>query len=118
MQQQQEQQSDDANTIDRLRRRSNKQQQQMNATNGVVVDALDAISDIDYQDTNGDTALIIACGSQKQIANVSVIEAIIAKGANMNLRNKEGLSALAYAAMHGRDIIVKRLCALGANLEI
>merc|ERR1712173_293446 len=114
---------DDANTIDRLRRRSNNNNKKIEMnSDDTLFNAIDAIPNIDYQDAHGDTALIIACGSRRNEergggagagANTNVIEAIIAKGANLNLRNKEGISALMYAAMNGDDAVCKRLCGLG-----
>ena len=89
--------------------------------------AINMVSDLNYQDENGDTALTIACGSRRHLsaannnddrANIRVIDAIIENGCDINLRNKEGMTALMFAAMYGENEVVDRLCKLGANLEV
>ena len=51
-------------------------------------------------------------------ANINVVDAIMQNGCNVNLRNKEGVTALMFAAMNGDNDVVQRLCDFGANLEI
>lgn len=87
-----------------------------------VLSAIEMVPDLDYQDENGDTALMMACGSRKQDGggggNESVVAAILAKGGGVNIRNKEGMTALLFAAKNGDDGIVRRLCQHGARMEV
>jgi len=86
-----------------------------------VFSAIDTVNNLDFQNENGDTALMVACGSRKQDggnANDDVVAAILDKGGSVNLRNKDGMTALMFAAMNGDEAIVRRLCQHAAKLEV
>ena len=132
----------DEHIVDRLKRRSAKYTTNPRERTSVMglFNAINMVSDLDYQDENGDTALTIACGSRRGLsnngndlgvlggdsqdidnmnaANINVVNAIIENGCNINLRNKEGMTALMYASMNGDEKVVERLCELNAKLEV
>lgn len=66
--------------------------------------------DLNLRANNGDTALMIAAYS----ANKPAVEALLAKGANVN---QDGWTALHYAAAIGDNDIVKMLLAKSAVLD-
>jgi uncharacterized protein len=55
--------------------------------NNEIVELLANISSINHQNSNGDTALHVAC----RIGNDCAAEILISSGANVHLRNREGL---------------------------
>ena len=61
---------------------------------------------IDKQDNNGDTALILAI----RVGHYDVVEALVARGANVNIANAKGERALSIAASLGRRRAVRLLC--------
>ena len=63
----------------------------------VVELLLDFKADIDYQDKQGTTALMWAC----MRSNVAVAKLLLERGANKDLRDKDGDSAASYYAAPG-----------------
>jgi ankyrin repeat protein len=68
---------------------------------------------LNHQDADGWTALIWASVA----GHASVTDALIAAGANVNLRNSNGGSALMRASQQGHADIVRQLIAAGAEVN-
>lgn len=70
--------------------------------------------DVNMQtDSNHDTALTLACAG----GHVEVASLLLDQQANVELRDKKGLTPLMIAATHGHDKVVNMLCTRGANIE-
>ncbi|EQC31219.1 hypothetical protein SDRG_11142 [Saprolegnia diclina VS20] len=77
--------------------------------------ALDEIAmnvDLDQQDINGETALMVAAKS----GNIFNVDYLIAKDVNLDLEDNEDRSALLLAAMKGDALIVEILLQHGAEI--
>jgi hypothetical protein len=71
-------------------------------------------SNLDLQDTNGNTAIMFASGN----GNIEIAKELIKAGANLDLQNKNGWTALMFASAYGKTVIAKELIKAGANLDI
>jgi ankyrin repeat protein len=70
--------------------------------------------DINMQDKFGETFLLLSTLYNHK----KIVEILLEKGANVNIRNKEGLSPL-YNAINNQDIsLVNRLISMGATIDI
>lgn len=67
------------------------------------------INGIDEIDENGDTALILAARMNKKV----YVDRLLVKGANTNITNAHGVTALALAAMNGNLNMVSTLVQIG-----
>lgn len=76
----------------------------------VVEKLIEAGADVDRQDGDGVTALLI--GSQK--GNVDTVQILLDKGADVNLQSNDGLTALMAASEHEDTGIVEMLRSAGA----
>jgi len=111
--------------VDRLKRRSARLQattmQQIDDQGQGLVPSSPQNVNLLEQDEAGDTALMTACGSKMDEGgsgpNEYMAIAILEKGGGMNMRNKEGMTALMYAAKYGANGIVRKLCQSSARLE-
>lgn len=70
--------------------------------------------DINYQDENGVTPLMLAIST----GNASIIEAVIKAGADINRQNKNGMTPLMMAAQMGQTYTFQLLMEKGANPEL
>jgi len=70
--------------------------------------------DINAQDSNGDTVLILASWK----GHTEIAFAIIEKGANLDLQDNWGTTALTCASGHGHTEIAFALIEKGANLDL
>lgn len=70
-------------------------------------------NNIDFQDNEGTTVLILAT----EWNNIKLVKYLIKAGANLELQNKYGKSALSIASYHGFTEIVKLLIKYNADLE-
>ena len=118
---------DESDTADRLKRRSRLPQPQAQGhgqEQGKILSAINMVHNLDVQDDHGDTALMIACGSKHDRVgggnecNPSAVQAILGKGCKVNVVNRDGMTALMFAALHGEHEVVSRLCTLNAKLEV
>lgn len=76
---------------------------------------------IDFQDENGDTGLMITIyGSwnKKYVGIIEVIGALIKRGADLNIQNNKGQSALMIAVECRNSIIVEKLINSDANTKL
>lgn len=64
-----------------------------------------ADANVNALDQAGQSALIVACQSQK--ANADVVKALLSSGANVNLRSRNGYTALTWAQARNRSEIVR-----------
>ncbi|CAK9298923.1 unnamed protein product [Gordionus sp. m RMFG-2023] len=74
-------------------------------TAGLPFDALNAM------DSDNNTPLLLA----SQLGNVKMVKALLSKGADANLANNLGKTAISYAAQKGSTDIVKTLLKSGAD---
>lgn len=71
--------------------------------------------DLNYQDElSGQSFLMMAIHAQ----NTNLIEALLQRGININLKDKRNQSALVFASSDGDDQLVSRLLELGADPNI
>jgi ankyrin repeat protein len=70
-------------------------------------------SSVNALDQGGQSALILACQSQKPSA--SVVKALIGAGANVNLRSRNGYTALTWALARNQTEVVRLLRKAGAR---
>ncbi len=75
---------------------------------------LDAGANINAQDRDGKTALMVAA----QNANQDAVRLLLQRSADVSLRDNAGLSALGYAANRGKAAIVQTLQTQGAVLDV
>jgi ankyrin repeat protein len=74
--------------------------------------------DVDVSDTNGVTALMVACEERSILpTSESVIQFLLDKGANINAIGKNGESALGFACRGGHSWLVQELLQRGASPE-
>lgn len=78
-----------------------------------LADFLDHGLDLDVQDAGGNTLLMLAAYK----GNASTVSMLLARGANVNLRNDRDQSPLAGALFKGEDAVVTLLVAAGADLD-
>eukprot|EP00833_Pecoramyces_ruminatium_P002820 jgi/Orpsp1_1/1176852/evm.model.c7180000059273.1 len=71
-------------------------------------------SDINYQDANGNTALLYAC----KLNNKKIIELLLKHGANTNIVNNKNKSPLMYSCKNGNKSCVDMLLKCSAKLDI
>jgi len=69
-------------------------------------------TDINAQDINGNTALMVAAAQ----GNVAQLQSLIEKGAEVDARGRIGNTALIYAAQEGHVDVVKMLVDAGADI--
>ena len=70
---------------------------------------------INYKESGyGETALMISCGNSYDDDNLPLVQLLLENGANPNIKNSVGDTALTYAAMNNYDI-VELLLKNGAN---
>ncbi|ORX42191.1 ankyrin [Piromyces finnis] len=72
--------------------------------------------DVNVEDDNGNTPLLISC-RQDNGNNFSIVEYLIAHGANIDQTNKHGDSALIIACQSENEKIVNYLIELGADIN-
>jgi hypothetical protein len=72
-----------------------------------------AESGVNALDQGGQSALILACQSQKPNANV--VKALLAAGANVNLRSRNGYTALTWALARNQTEVVRMLRKAGGR---
>lgn len=72
-----------------------------------------AETNVNALDQAGQSALILACQSQK--ANSDVVKTLLAAGANVNLRSRNGYTALTWAQARNRSEIVRLLRRAGGR---
>lgn len=70
---------------------------------------------LNFQNTGGNTALMQACILNSDVNSVKMVKALLAAGANMEVRNKFGVTALMHAARKGYIGVVKTLLDAGAD---
>jgi hypothetical protein len=70
-------------------------------------------ANVNALDQGGQSALILACESQK--SNIKVVQALIAAGANVNLRSRNGYTALTWAQTRHHADVVQVLRRAGAR---
>ena len=80
-----------------------------------IRELLDMGIDVNIQNNNGDSALILAI---KTNHTLEVIEWIIDAGASLDLQDCDGCTALFTAVVKGYNELAKCLIAAGANLDI
>ncbi|ORX76593.1 ankyrin, partial [Anaeromyces robustus] len=71
-------------------------------------------SDINYQDANGNTALLYAC----KLNNKRITELLLKNGANANIVNHKNKSPLMYSCKNGNKSCVDMLLECHAKLDI
>lgn len=73
--------------------------------------------DINIQDWKGRTALLIAAKMQSSEANLAVIDYLLSHGANPDIHDKEGDTALLQALAHDRLDLAQRLIEEGKDFN-
>lgn len=63
------------------------------------------------KDTDGMTALMVASLE----GYLTVVDELLATGADVNAENKNGITALIFASTHGHQKVVERLINTGAQ---
>lgn len=78
--------------------------------------------DIDVQNKNGYTALMLASWDSNKSSNIETVQLLIQSGANLDIQNKNGYTALMIASRFSNTSsnleTVKLLIQSGANLDI
>jgi len=82
-------------------------QQLLSAATGANVNAGVNALNINALDQSGQTALILACRNPK--ANPDVVKALLAAGADVNLRSRAGYTPLTWAQVHNNAEIIRLL---------
>ena len=72
------------------------------------------MSDVNTQDKNGRTKLILAL----EDGDYNMCRSLVQLGADTNIRDTWGRTAVIWAALYGYDNIVQLLCGAGADLNI
>ncbi len=78
-----------------------------------LAEFLDHGLDIDVQDTDGNTLLMLAAYK----GEVDTVSLLIGRGANVDIRNNRDQSPLAGALFKGEDTVCAQLVAAGADLD-
>ena len=76
--------------------------------------SLDVYADVNCIDDNCNTPLILAC----ERADVDIVKMLVDSGAQVNLQNKDGMTALMACARSGNKSIAGALMSAGANIRI
>lgn len=72
--------------------------------------------DVDYEDYNGDTALLMVC-KNKSNNSYKLVETLLKHGADINKKNTEGFTPLLLACEWDISSIIKLLIKNGANYD-
>lgn len=80
----------------------------------IVEMLLNAGADPNFQDHNGNTALMFAM----QDGNQEIVKLLLANVANPNIQNKRGNTALMGAIYYGKDAVVPLLIEYGAHINL
>jgi ankyrin repeat protein len=87
-----------------------------------VQDLIQAGVDVNLQDKNGSTALMMAVHNSNTSSSEEVVKMLIDAGADVNIQNKNGLTALMIAANYSNskstNATVKMLIDAGADLNL
>jgi ankyrin repeat protein len=75
--------------------------------------ALEAGTDVDARDAQGQSALMLAAHR----GDLALVELLLAQGADPDQRAKYGLSALMLAALAGHEAVARALARAGADLR-
>ena len=78
-----------------------------------LLSSADARANLNAQDQSGQTALILACRSPKP--NSDVIKALLAAGADVNLRSRNGYAALTWAQTRNNNEVIRMLRRAGGK---
>ena len=81
------------------------------AEDAMVELLMKAGSDVNVQNSNGNTALMEAAGG----GHTAMVELLLKAGADVNAKNKFGGTALMWAAGFGHTAMVERLLKAGAD---
>lgn len=84
------------------------------ANKNVMTQLLAAGADLEYNNSDGNTALWAACYSD----DISVLKCLIEAGANLNHQNPDGVTVLMYAASTGKTDMVDELLQAGAATHL
>lgn len=84
---------------------------------GSIRNMITAGVDINAKDENGNTALINIVSSKEDKNQLKKIRAVTSGRANVNIQNKEGLTALMLVASNGNDASVRALISAKPNLD-
>jgi hypothetical protein len=88
-------------------------QQLLSAATGANVNAGVNALNINALDQSGQTALILACRNPK--ANPDVVKALLAAGADVNLRSRAGYTPLTWAQVHNNAEVIRLLRRAGGR---
>jgi len=78
---------------------------------------------MNYEDSDGNTPLIIACKRENEnnekdkIDNENIVKCLIENGAKVNKKNKDGDIALSFACHNGNEVLVKYLIDNGSDVN-
>jgi len=104
----------DANVKSRYKRTA-LQEAIVRGDNGIVFDVLDKTKDVNQVDRNNSSALSYCIMYRGD--NVELVDALISKGANIELANRNKQTPLISACYSNRPKIAARLLEAGANLS-
>ena len=79
-----------------------------------AVALMEYVTDIDYQNSMGETAISMACFC----GTVEMVNALIVKGANLNIVENNGYYPISYAAQKGDAEMLQLLASKGANINV
>ncbi len=75
---------------------------------------IDAGVDVNYRDSDGDTALMLSSKSRGE----EIIELVLQSGAKIDLQNNSGYTALMYACIYNNPDIIEFLVNAGADVNL
>ena len=75
---------------------------------------IDNGADVNAQDNNGHTPLLIA----SYLGDESIVDLLLSKGAHVNTKDYKGETALYTASEHGKEIVVEKLLKKKADLTV
>ena len=84
---------------------------------GSIRNILNSGIDVNDKDENGNTALINIVSGKEDKNQLKKIRAVISGRANINIQNKEGLTALMLIASSGDDSTIRALISAKADLD-